>query len=169
MTMRRMSAAAAVIALGLGAGVTAAGADSGDKLEFEDFVGVAATQTGPAGAIRGINGGGLPWAIGEAEVKVRASGRIDVEFEDLVFTAGPNIGRNTVASMAVVVTCLDADDQPVKAATAPFPVTVATDTDPGGDAEVRTSIAVPATCRAPVALITNAGGTVWFAASGVDD
>lgn len=52
-----------------------AGADSGGgKLEFEDFVGVAVNQLREAGAIRGVNGGGLPWGIGEAEVRVRASG-----------------------------------------------------------------------------------------------
>lgn len=170
MTRRHVLAAAAVAALGLGAGMQGAGADSGGgKLEFEDFVGVAANQLREAGAIRGVNGGGLPWGIGEAEVTVRASGRVDVEFEDLVFVAGPNVGRNTVPSMAVVVTCLDGAGNATKATSAAFPVTVATATDPGGDAEARTTITLPPACQDPIALITNAAGTAWFAASGVDD
>lgn len=173
MTVRRAMVGAAVLSLGmglgLGLGATGAGADpDGGKLDFEDFVGVSAAQTGPAGAIRGINGGGLPWGIGEAEVTARSSGRIDVEFEDLVFLAGPNVGKNTVPSMAVVVTCLDDAGVVVKARSATFPVSVVSATDGGGDAEARTTIELPASCHDPIALITNAAGTVWFAASGVD-
>ncbi len=170
MKMRRVLAGAVVAALGLGAGTVPAGADDGGgKLEFEDFVGVAADQLREAGAIRGVNGGGLPWGIGEAEVKVRPSGRVDVEFQDLVFLAGPNVGRNTVPTMAVVLTCLDSTGAVVRATSAPFPVTVATATDPGGDAEARTTIVLPSACSDPIALVTNAAGTAWFAASEVDD
>ena len=165
MTRRQVLAGAVVAVLGLGAGMQAAGADSGGgKLEFEDFVGVGPTQLRDAGAIRGVLGGGLPWGIGEAEVEVRSSGRVEVEFQDLVFLSGPNVGRNTVPSMAVVVTCLDGTGAPVRATSAPFPVTV-----PGGDAEAETTIALPPTCVDPIALITNAAGTAWFAASAADD
>ncbi len=170
MKRRQVLAGAAVAVLGLGAGMTGAGADDGGgKLEFEDFVGVAANQLREAGAIRGVNGGGLPWGIGEAEVEVRPSGRVDVEFQDLVFLAGPNIGRNTVPTMAVVVTCIDGTGAVARATSATFPVTVATATDPGGDADTRTTITLPSTCSHPIALITNAAGTAWFAASEVDD
>lgn len=170
MKRRQVLSGAVVAVIGLVSGVTGAGADDGGgKLEFEDFVGVAADQLREAGAIRGVNGGGLPWGIGEAEVEVRPSGRVDVEFEDLVFLAGPNVGRNTVPTMAVVVTCLDGTGAAVRATSATFPVTVATAADPGGDAEASTTITLPATCKHPIALITNAAGTAWFAASEVDD
>lgn len=170
MTRRQVLAGAVVAVLGLGAGMQGAGADSGrGKLELEEFVGVGPAQLREAGAIRGVNGGGLPWGIGEAEVEVRSSGRVEVEFQDLVFVAGPNVGRNTVPSMAVVVTCLDGKGAAVRATSAPFPVTVATATDPGGDAEAETTIALPPTCDDPIVLITNATGTAWFAASAVDD
>ena len=53
-----------------------------------------------------------------------------------MFTAGPNTGKNTIPSMAIVVSCLDATNQPVNLTTAPFPVTVATDT-PIGTSEYR--------------------------------
>jgi hypothetical protein len=69
--------------------------------------------------------------------------------------------------MAVVVSCIDAQNQPVNVTTAPFPVTVATDTDPGGDGYVETRVDLPAPCFAPIVLITNATGAVWFAVDGL--
>jgi hypothetical protein len=131
------------------------------------MIGVPATMTGTAGNIRGVNGGGLPWSIGEAEISVKASGKVDLELDDLVFAAGPNVGRNTISSMAVVVSCLDASNQPVNVVSASFPVTVATASDPGGDAHVRTSVELPQQCFAPIALVTNATGAAWFAVDGL--
>ncbi len=69
--------------------------------------------------------------------------------------------------MAIVVSCLDATNLPVNLTTTPFPVTVATDTDPGGDGHVETRIALPSPCFAPIVFVTNTTGAAWFAADGL--
>ncbi|MGD9750606.1 MAG: hypothetical protein AB7W59_06370 [Acidimicrobiia bacterium] len=170
----KVLAAAGLVALSALAGIAPAGADDGhgrhhrdgDKLRFEEFVGVSTSELGAAGAIRGVNGGGAPWSIGEARVTVRRSGRVDVRFEDLIFTGGPNAGKNTVSPMAVVLTCLDRSGNPAKAVSQPFAVTVGDGVDIGGDADARTTITVPEVCKDPIALITNGTGLAWFAKSG---
>lgn len=157
----------AVAGLALAGLATTASANDSGKITTDKMIGIPATMSLDAGNIRGINGGGLPWGIGEAKVSVKTSGKIDADFENLVFTAGPNSGKNTVGSMSVVVSCLDASNQPVNVKSAPFPVTVATATDPGGDADVKTSIELPSPCFAPIVFITNAAGTAWFAVDGL--
>ena len=164
---KKMATFAALAAFAV-AGVTATAVARDDgRLRAEKFIGVPLELTGPPGAIRGLNGAGAAWAIGEAEISVRSSGQVDVEFEDLVFASGPNNGRNTVASMRVVVSCLDAALQPVNVASEPFPVTVASATDPGGDADVETKVALPSPCFAPIVFITNPAGVGWFAVHGL--
>jgi hypothetical protein len=166
-TKRTIVSAIALAAVALTGVTTTAIAKDNGKVKADKMIGVPATMTGAAGNIRGVNGGGLPWSIGEAEVALKASGKLEVEFEDLVFTAGPNTGKNTIPSMAVVVSCLDATNQPVNVTTAPFPVTVATDTDPGGDGHVETRIDLPSPCFAPIVLVTNGTGAAWFAVDGL--
>lgn len=155
---------ALVAAAMIGITGTALAKDHGGKVKVEGFTGVPTELTREAGNIAGINGGGLAWAIGEAEVSVKSAGKIEVEFEDLVFAAGPNTGKNTVASMAVAVSCSSTADVRTVAVSAPFAVTVADAADPvGGDADTRSTIALPETCLAPIVFITNATGTAWFA------
>lgn len=166
-TKQTIASSVALAAVALAGVTTTALAKDNGKIKSDKMIGVPATMTGPAGNIRGINGGGLSWGIGEAVVSVKASGKIDVEFENLVFTAGPNTGKNTVGSMAIVVSCLDASNQPVNVASVPFPVTVATATDPGGDADIKTRVDLPSPCFAPIVFITNAAGTAWFAVDGL--
>jgi hypothetical protein len=160
--------AAGVLAAIAAAGVTTtATAKDNGKIKADKMIGVPATMTRAAGNIRGIDGGGLPWGIGEAEVSVKASGKVEVEFQDLVFVAGDNTGKNTIPSMAVVVSCLDADNHPVNVKSDPFPVTVATATDPGGDGEFEGRLTLPSPCFAPIVMITNATGAAWFAVDGL--
>lgn len=148
----------------VGVATTALAKDS-TRIKADGFAGVPANLTGPAGNLAGFNGGGLPWGIGEAEVQVRRSGKVEVEFQDLVFTAGPNTGRNTVASMRVGVSCLSlATAARTTALSDAFPVTVAA-TAPdgiGGDADAETRIELPAECAAPIVFITSPTGA-WFA------
>jgi len=154
---------AAAVAL-VGVGATAAAAKHGGKIEADGFVGVPASLTGTPGNFAGLPGGGVPWSIGEAEVKVARSGKVEVEFTDLVFAAGPNVGKNTVANMRVGVSCMALDLTRTVALSDQFPVTVAaTATDGvGGDADAVTRIALPPTCAAPIVFITNPAGA-WFA------
>lgn len=129
------------------------------------MIGVPATLVGAAGQIRGINGAGLPWTIGLSSAEVSASGKIEVSFNDLVFAAGPNVGKNTIASMKVIVSCLDTTGAAVNVST-PFPVTTATPLDPGGHGAIETSVALPSPCLAPIVFITSLGGA-WFALDGL--
>jgi hypothetical protein len=165
-TKQMLATFVALAAASLAGVTTTAMARDNGKLKSDMMIGVPTTLNGAAGNIRGINGAGLAWRIGEAEVSVKASGKVELEFDDLVFAAGANTGKNTVGSMAVVVSCLDASNQARNAMSATFPVTVATGTDPGGDAEVETRVDLPSPCFAPIVFITNATGAAWFAVDG---
>lgn len=168
MKSRKHIATFAAVAALAAAGVTAtAFARDEGRIKSDMMIGVPLNLTGAAGNIRGLNGAGAAWAIGESEISVKSSGKVDVEFEDLVFASGQNTGRNTVATMRVMVSCLDATLQTVNAFSEPFPVTVfsATDPsgDPGGDADVETKVALTSPCFAPIVFITNPAGVGWFA------
>ena len=84
---------------------TLAGTLTSDALpkvfEFERMVGVPRPYTGTANAIRGVNGGGLPWVVGKAEAKLRLvsetatslQGMLKVEVEGLVRRVGHVLSR----------------------------------------------------------------------------
>jgi hypothetical protein len=163
---KTLAATVAVAAIGIAALTSAATAGGARAVESDSMIGVPATLTGSAGQIRGVNGGGLPWSIGASEVEVTATGKVEVAFNDLVFAAGPNNGKNTVASMKVVVSCLDSTGATVNVATPLFPVTTATALDPGGDGSVEARLALPKPCIAPIVFITNPAGA-WFAVDGL--
>ncbi len=44
---------------------------------------------------------------------------------------------------------------------------MATATDPGGDADVETKVALPSPCFAPIVFVTNPAGVGWFAVQGL--
>jgi hypothetical protein len=159
------SVAVAAVA-GVAVGTSASAHDSG-KIKSDSMIGVPVALTGTPGNIRGINGAGLPWTIGDSDVSLKANGKVSVAFDDLVFAAGPNAGKNTLASMRVVVSCLDGANQVANVMTPTFPVSVANGADPGGDGAIETTVALPSPCLAPVVLITNAAGTGWFAVDGL--
>ena len=147
-------AAAAALAV---AGVTAtAFARDDGRIKSDKMIGVPAgmiASTGQEPSAASV-AAALPWSIGEAEVSVKSSGKVEVEFQDLVLPG--TRGLNPVGSMAVVVSCLDAFNQPVN-------VDVGavrrhdrdTAADPGGDADVKTSVDLPSPCFAPIVFIVN--------------
>ena len=156
-------AVAAIAVAGLAAGVTA---NDSPALENDSMIGVPATLIGATSPIRGLNGGGVPWTIGASSVELKASGKVEVAFDDLVFAAGPNLGKNTVASMKVVVSCLTETGAVVNVSTPAFPVSVATATDAGGDGMVEAKVALPATCIAPIVFVTTTTDR-WLAVNGL--
>ena len=163
-SMKHIASVAAVAAIAV-AGVTAtAFARDGGRIKSDMLIGVPATMLGTNGTIRGVNGPGAPWSVGESEVSVKSSGKVEVEFDNLVITT---TGVNPVGSMAVVVSCLDAANKTVNFRSAPFAVTTNTPTDPGGDAEVETSVDLQSPCFAPIVFITTAAGDRWFAVDGL--
>jgi hypothetical protein len=148
---------------GLSAGAVAHDSRS---LESDSMVGLPAALVGTASPVRGLNGGGLPWKIGASSVEVKASGKVEVSFHDLVFAAGPNVGKNTVATMKVVVSCLTDSGVTVNVSTPTFPVTVATATDAGGDGMVEAKLALPSPCIAPIVFVTTTTDR-WLAVNGL--
>jgi hypothetical protein len=152
-----------IAAVGLVAG---AAAHDSRKLENDSMIGVPSALVGTAGAIRGLNAGGLPWTIGKSSVEVKASGKVEVEFQDLVFATGPNVGKNTVATMKVVVSCLTETGATVNVSTPTFPVSVATATDNGGDGMIEAKVALPPTCIAPIVFVATPTDR-WLAVNGL--
>ena len=74
-------ALAAAGVLAVSAGMSYASGKDQTITRGDVMVGVSPPYTGATNPIRGINGGGAPWEIGDAEFRLRASGRVDVEFE----------------------------------------------------------------------------------------
>ena len=166
MQMKKMLATSVAIAALAVAGLTTAAVAKNRSIESESMIGVPATLTGAQAPIRGLNGGGIAWAIGRSESELSASGKLELSFQNLVFAAGANVGKNTVASMKAIVSCLDASGAVVNVSTAAFPVTVATALDPGGDGSITTKLVLPKPCLAPIVFVTSLGGS-WFAVDGL--
>jgi hypothetical protein len=154
---------AAVSVLAVTAGISSAGDNDHTVLRGDVMVGVTRPYTGAANPIRGINGGGVPWAIGDAEFRLRASGRLEVEVEGLVVVAS---GVNPAATFKVTVSC-----QTIDAAGAAVVTNVVTDpfpADAAGNAEVETTVDLPSPCIAPIIFVNNGNAAgAWFAATGV--
>jgi len=130
-------------------------------LEFDTMVGVAAPFTrGSGNAIRGVDGGGVPWDIEEGEGKLHADGDIEVKVEGLVITS---TGVNPIASFKAIVSCLSKDTNGLK-----VEVNVSTGlftASQSGDAEIVDHVDLPQPCIAPIIFVTSPGGA-WFAATG---
>ncbi len=142
-----------------------AGPSDPKVLEFDTMIGVPTGMTGTKSPIRGINGGGLAWTIGEASGELTASGHLEIAVIGLVFSEGPNTGANTVPNFRAVVSCLSGDGMPVNVMTGLFPATTGPASAGGGNAAIEADLELPQPCIAPIVFVTNPGGA-WFAATG---
>lgn len=157
-------------------GAPAASADDKTILKFETMTGNARPYVGPAGAIRGVNGGGLPWVISSAEGKLEADGKFKLEVEGVVFDPNdPTVpenrrGINNQTSFGAIVSCqsIDASGAPnvVNLRVGPVPATLGAAKDGGGNAEFEAKLDLPKPCIAPIIFVTNATFVGWFAATG---
>jgi len=175
MRSARMVVMAALVGGVLAGTVTVAAAGSGNNdkvIKAEVLVGVQPPFTGATNAIRGVPGGGAPWVIADADVELRANGRIKVDVEGLVIDPTfPNpaiAGINPVAQFKATVSCLTPDGlggvATVNVSTAGFPA------DTAGDSRFDTTVDLPKPCVAPIVFVANgvAGSNgAWFAATGV--
>jgi hypothetical protein len=140
-------------------------------LEFGTMVAVTGPFVGSANAIRGINGGGLPWVISEGHGGLQRDGKLEVQVRGLVLFNGPPVpvnlqGTNPVVAFRAVVSCLTiVGGLPAtkNVSTDSFPAT------PDGNADIEVTISLPSPCFAPIVFVTN--GTVappgaWFAVAG---
>ncbi|NMF90596.1 hypothetical protein [Aromatoleum petrolei] len=141
-------------------------------LEFDTMVGVSRPYTGSANPIRGVNGGGLPWAIGPVKGELTTQGKLEIRVTGLVFADDPavpaqNRGKNTVPNFRAIVSCQTVNmqtDPPsaqvLNLTTGLFPATEE------GNAYIEAQLDLPQPCLAPVIFVTNPNGA-WFAATGM--
>ena len=134
-------------------------------LQFDTMVGVPQALTGAQNPIRGVNGGGLPWTIGEGSGQLRVDGKLEIEVQGLVLAAGPNTGKNPITSFRAIVSCLKSDGTVQNVMTDPFPATTGLASEGGGDATIETQVSLPQPCIAPIVFVTSPGGS-WFATIG---
>ena len=149
--------------------VLAPAAYAGEKtLGFETMAGVVRPFTGAANAIRGVNGGGLPWIIRVGKGEVKSDGRIELKVRGLVLADDPAVPparrlTNPIPNFRAVVSCLTVDAAgaaaTVNVTTGDFPASVA------GDSDIEAAIDLPSPCIAPIVFVTSPGGA-WFAATG---
>ena len=115
-----------------------------------DFRSMAAVPASPP-TIRGIAGGGVPWAIDRARARLTEDGRLRVRVRGLVVAA---TGVNPVGSFGVTLSC-----EGTSAAIGPAAAT------PEGDAEIRGMVAL-SSCLAPIVLVRVGANGPWLAVSG---
>jgi len=151
-----------------GLGATAAGDSGKDVLEFDTMTPVVEPFTGHDNAIRGVDGGGVPWELDRARGRLRSDGRLDIKVEGLVLARREPVpealrGVNPVAQFRAIVSCLTPDGGDV--------ATVNTTTEPvtasrAGDARIRTDVDLPEPCVAPIVFVTSPT-EAWFASTGM--
>jgi hypothetical protein len=123
--------------------------------------------TGAAGAIRDFNAAGRTWVIDpRSEAVLTARGELRIDVRGLVFAEDPDAGINPSPFFRARVSCLVIMGMPaalveVNVTTGQFPAS------PAGDARIHEALDLPDGCLAPVIFVTNAGGTSWFAVTGV--
>lgn len=142
-------------------------------MEFKGMTGNDLTDSG--GAIRGIDPGGAPWVIDEAEAKLDADGHLKVEVEGLVLDPevvptppdGPG-GTNPIPEFRAIVSCLTPGEEEhmVKnMGTGTFPASE------DGDSEIEDTLDLPEACLAPIVLVAGPaeilGSDFWFAVTSV--
>jgi hypothetical protein len=134
-------------------------------LEFDTMVGVPSTLTGAQSQapLRGINGGGAPWALTSAHGELTASGHLEIEVVGLVLAT---TGSNPVALFRGRVSCVKSDGSfENNILTDAFPATTGLASAGGGNAKIEADLTLPEPCIAPIIFVTNNGGS-WFAATG---
>ena len=136
-------------------------------LEFDTMNGVDGPfQRGNGNAIRGVEGGGLPWVLESGRGKLEDDGKLDVAVRGLII---PDRGFNPAPFFRVVVSCLSID-----ASGLVVPVNVMSNNgaevmigDPSnGDARFKVDMDLPTPCVAPIVFVTSPGGS-WFSATGL--
>lgn len=116
----------------------------------------------PSETIGGVLSGGAPWTVREADASLSGDGKLEVEVEGLLLSAGPNAGTVGPVKMVAASLVCGGSGGAVAASTGPVPL------DSMGNAEIEASIMLPTSCIAPVVLVrvANAGLGPFIAATG---
>jgi hypothetical protein len=167
MTKPRSLSIAVLLALlvGLLAQSGLASAGTSNMLKADSMVGVPLAFTGATNAIRGIPGGGIPWALESGKVVLTTNGHLTVKVEGLVLAAGASAGTNPVNPFRAIVSCLRSDATIANVMTDTFPTTTGPASAGGGNAKFEGDLGLPQPCIAPIVFVTSAGGS-WFASTG---
>src|SRR4051794_3605543 len=171
--MKKLFAAAVValmVVLGLAIQSTASGSGGKDIVDFDTMAPVDGPFVGPSTPIRGLAGGGLPWQLDRARGELRSDGRLEVRVEGLVLARKDPVpanlqGTNPIPQFRAIVSCLT----PAPDGSGVSTVNVPTELVPAsrdGDARIKTRVALPDPCIAPIVFVTSPSN-VWFAATGV--
>jgi hypothetical protein len=139
-------------------------------LKSETLVGVTGGFVGTANPVRGVNGGGRPWALSRGKVELKDTGELSVSVRGLIIpvsAGGP--GNNPAPFFRAAVSCLslDAGGNVITANVLTTNGAEVMIGDPlNGDARIRATVALPTPCVAPIVFVTSPGGA-WFAATGL--
>jgi len=132
-------------------------------LEFDTMAAVIRPYVGAVNSIRGVPGGGLPWAIDEGKGELRVDGKLEIEVEGLVLAEGALTGTNPIAQFKAIVSCqtiVGGAAAVTSVSTDPFPATTT------GDSKIEATVDLPDPCFAPIVFVTSPTGS-WFAVTGV--
>ena len=130
--------------------------EKGNLTYFSSMTGI------PVGGmvVRGITGGGLPWAIASGTGTVSQQGAVDVTVKGLVI---PSLGGiNPIANFEATVSCLT-PDRIVNVSTGRFDATV-----PGGNSHITATVDLPRPCKDPIVFVGVFPSGRWFAMSNPD-
>jgi len=130
-----------------------------EKGNLTDFSSMTAIPVGGM-VVRGIIGGGLPWAIKSGTGTVSQQGRVDVTVKGLVIPALGNI--NPIHTFEATVSCLTPDGV-ANVSTGGFAATV-----PGGDSHITATVDLPRPCKDPIVFVGIFPSGRWFAMSNPD-
>ena len=148
-------------------------------LDFHTMVGVNGLFLGDSNPIRGVNGGGRPWVLEDAQGRLKDNGKLEVEVQGLVIPATDalpsfcnGIACNPAPFFKAVVSCLTVENG--------FVVEDNIITENGsevmigdpkaGNAKIEAMLDLPKPCIAPIIFITNdkeLKEISWFAITGV--
>ena len=166
---KHIASVAAVAALAV-AGVTATAfaKDDGGRIKSDMMIGVPAALTGGPGAHPGHQRRRSAWAIGEAEVSVKSSGKVEAEFQNLILPPDRGFGEPVAfdgGRRVVPRRVQQAGQRDVR--TVPRHRRGLAGPTRGAMPTSRPSVDLPSPCFAPIVFITNAAGTGWFAVDGL--
>ena len=105
--------------------------------------------------IHGVIRGGAPWVIDRGRVQLAADGRIKIQLRGLVI---PIAHGTFPANTARPVTTVSASLFCAPDSTGPAATTAAVPISADGDAQIKDTLTLPATCLAPTVLIHPNGG-----------
>ena len=155
--------ALSALALAVSPGVALAQDGGDDGPDLVDSVVIPSTP-GDTPTVAGTVAGGAPWVIDRGEVRVRASGRMDVRLEGFQVRAPDGTESNPVPTITASLYCGG-----VLPAVAVSPLEALS--TPDGDARFRVWLDVPESCDMATVLINPNGALTTFigTAMGTDD